>query len=460
MLWNVECKPQVSYNPRELRVNQKILPLTQESPGAIKIHNIGVKNFRSLLCKKKNSSDFVVFQVRQISSMATKGSDQGLKPIDDELMKLNNEFASVFRSELPEGLPPKRDVDHKIEVDTDAKRPHRGIYQLSPAELLATREYITDLLKKKKIRPSMFPYGAPPFFVKQNGQLRGVIDYWALNRIVMHNNSPIPRTDEIFDRLGQATFFSKLDLKTGFHQIRIVPGDIGKTVFKTKYGHFEFLVMSMGLKKAPDAFQAPMNSIFRDCIDDFIVVYLDDILIFSETKDEHLKHLRIVLSRLREQELYVGNNKFELMKSGTEFLGLMAGKDGIRVGEDRKKLIKDWPIPDSITALRSFLGLVQFFRSFVKDFSRIATPLTSLTRNHSNIGKWNGECDYSFNALKTALVLAPIMAAPDWTRAFRWHTDSIQLNVGRTFPNSTTTARNIRYPFFKPALSGWGKLLS
>lgn len=213
-----------------------------------------------------------------------------------------------------------------------------------------------DLLKKRKIRHSKCPYGAPLFFVKQKGRLRGVIDYRALNRITKHNNAPIPRTDEMFDRLGRARFYSKLDLKTGFHQIRINAADVEKTAFKTKYGHFEFLVMPMGLRNAPATFQALMNSIlFRDCIDEFIVVYLDDILIFSESREDHIKHLRITLSRLKDHQLYVGRTKYELMTEETEFLGLIVGREGVRIGDDRKRLVKEWHIPKSATELRSFL---------------------------------------------------------------------------------------------------------
>lgn len=236
---------------------------------------------------------------------------------DADIQALEQEFNSVFRDDLPAGLPPKREVDHKIEIISDSSPPHPGIFQLSPAGLLATKEYITDLLRKGKIRPSKSPYVAPLFFVKQKGQLRGVIDYRALNRITKHNNAPIPRTDEIFDRPGQARYFSKLDLKTGFHQIRIDPADIEKTAFKTKYGHFEFLVMPMGLRNAPATFQALMNAIFCDCIDEFLVVYLDDILIFSDSREDHLKHLGLVLSRLKENSLFVGRSKYELMKEET-----------------------------------------------------------------------------------------------------------------------------------------------
>ena len=157
----------------------------------------------------------------------------------------------------------------------------RPLYQLSPSELVAVKEYVTELLRKKKIRRSKSPFGASLFFAKHNGKLRAVVDYRALNRITKRNNTPLPRADEMFDRLGEARVFSKLDLKTGFHQIRVQPEDIEKTAFNTKYGQFEYLVMPMGLCNAPATFQTLMNTIFYDCIDEFIVVYMDDLLIFS-----------------------------------------------------------------------------------------------------------------------------------------------------------------------------------
>lgn len=153
-----------------------------------------------------------------------------------------------------------------------------------------------------------------------------MIDYRALNWITKHNNTPIPRTDEMFNRLGKDQFFYKLDLKTGCHQIRISPDAVEKTAFKTKYGHFEFLVVAMGLQNAPLTFQALVNSIFRDCIDNLVVIYLDDILVLKDTREDHLRHLRLVLSRLQEKELYIGTKKYDLIREETKFLGWLVGK--------------------------------------------------------------------------------------------------------------------------------------
>lgn len=165
----------------------------------------------------------------------------------------------------------------------------------------------------------------------------------------MHINVPTSHTDESFGRLGRAKYFSKLDLKTGYYQIRVDPADVEKTAFKTKYGHFDFLVKPMGLRNAPDTFQALMNTIFRDCIDEFLVLYHYDILVFSDSREDHLHHIRIVLSKLKENELFVGRNKNELMKEETEFLCLTALINGAKIGEDRKKLVRDCPKPNNIT---------------------------------------------------------------------------------------------------------------
>ena len=187
----------------------------------------------------------------------------------------------------------------------------------------------------------------------------------------------------MFDIIGEAKVFTKMDLKTGFHQIRVKPGDVEKSAFNTKYGQYEYLVLPMGLCNAPATFQSLMNSIFHDCMDGFIVVYMDDLLIFSKDKESHYKHLELVLSRLEKHELYVAPKKYEFMKDNIDFLGLLIGKDGIRVNPKKVEILKTWPKPSSVTEIRSFLGLIQFFRRFIPDFSKIASPLTDFTKKDS-----------------------------------------------------------------------------
>lgn len=281
-----------------------------------------------------------------------KGKNAYLNQDDDlEVTAVLHEFVDVFRDELHPGLPLEPTVDHVIKIDPNEKPPHRPIFQQSPAELLATKQYVIDLSRKGKIRPSRTPIGAPLVFVRQKGKLRVVIDYRALNRITKPKHTPIPRLDNIFDRSGRARFFSKLDLKSGFHLIRVAPEDIEKTAFNTKYRHFEFLVMSLSLRNSPAGFQSLMNKIFYDHIDDFLVIYLENILIYSNSHGEHLRNLRTVLERLRQHELYIRMEKAEIVATETEFLGQMVRWDGIKIGEERLKLVQKWPKPSNISEL-------------------------------------------------------------------------------------------------------------
>lgn len=300
----------------------------------------------------------------------------------------------MFRDAVPLELHAKRSLDHEIVIEGDGRATQSPLFQLFPEELKAAKEYVHSLIKSKKTRPSRYPYGAPLCVVKEkNGGLRGVVDYRELTRITKKNNTPLPRNDEIFDRLDEAKVFSKMDLKTGFHQIRMKPDDIETTAFNTKYGQYEYRVMPMSLCNAPATFQSLMNTIFHDCLDEFLVVYMDDLLIFHIDKQGHYKHLDIVLSRLKEHELYIAPSKCEFMQGNTNFLGLLVGSDGIRVNPDKVEILKTWPKPESVTELRSLLDLLQFFRRFIPDFSKIASPLTDLTRKGSGVQKWNAESE-------------------------------------------------------------------
>lgn len=437
--WHTEEAPCIDYEGRTIALKGTVLcasPVPRFSP--LRVNSLAVKRFRRLLRRPKQG--FEVFHVMQISSSQLSArrplpgpKSELLRHDDPELRALLHEYESVFQEDLPDGLPPKRDVDHAIDILPDCKPPHRPLYQLSPAELVAAREYVDKLLRSGKIRPSRSPYGSPLFFVKEPGRaLRGVVDYRGLNRITKRNNAPLPRCDEMYDRLGKARFFSKLDLKTGFHQIRLRPSDIEKTAFNSKYGQFEYLVMPMGLCNAPATFQSLMNRIFHDCIDRFLVVYIDDILIYSNTKEEHLQHIRAVLERLRQHELYASPKKCTFMNTETEFLGLLVGRDGIRVHPNKVEVIENWPRPINLTELRSFLGLVQFFRRFIPNFSARAAPLSAFLQKRSGVRSWDESAQAAFGDLKSALTTAPILVPPDWARPFRVHIDASQHALGAT----------------------------
>ena len=455
MPWHSEVIPTVDYGARKVIVGAEQLPLYPGSSEGIEVSALGIKKFRSMLKKKGGKEDFEVFQVvpKPLDFANIKKRSQGDQEIRARLEELLKDHETVFRNELPDGLPPVRSVDHEIEIDEKVRPPNRPLFQLSPAELVAVKEYIVKLLQQGKIRRSQSPFGASLFFVKERGKLRGVVDYRALNRITKRNNTPLPRTDEMFDRLGEACFFSKMDLKTGFHQIRVKDSDIEKTAFNTKYGKFEYLVLPMGLCNAPATFQTLMNKIFADVMDIFIVVYMDDLLVFSRTKEEHFKHLRFVLRRLKEHQLYVSPKKCSFFQEEVDFLGLVVGKRGIRVGDDRIRVIRDWKKPTTITELRSFLGLLQFFRRFIKGFSEIAAPLTNLTRKNLGLRKWDKTCDAAFEAMKKALVTAPIVMAPRWDRDFTCHTDASQFAVGATLTQKDEEGKTRVIAYFSRRLN-------
>lgn len=227
----------------------------------------------------------------------------------------------MFLDELSPGLIHKRFIEYNINGTEGSQPPHRALFQLSLSALLATNEYVTEMLNKGKIRPITSSYGATLFFIKQQDKRRGVIGYRALNRIMKRNNAPISRKNEIFNRLAKAAVFSEMDLKPGFHQIRVHNEHIEKTAFRTDYGNYEFLVMPMGLCNAPATLQELMNAILKEWIDKLMVVYLYYPLLYSSSYEKHLDHLGQVPSRLRNDELYVKNPNFSYWISRWSFEG-------------------------------------------------------------------------------------------------------------------------------------------
>lgn len=349
---------------------------------------------------------------------ALKVSDIGTTAVNQkDLDRLLNKYRARFPDELPKFKPRGNMVKHTIPLEPGAKPPCRPIYRLSQPELEELRKQITELLLKGYIEPSSSPYGAPVLFVKKkDGTLRMCIDYRALNQLTVKNKYPLPRIDDLLDSLSGSKCFSSLDLKSGYHQIQIDPEDIPKTAFRTPFGHFQYKVLCFGLTNAPSVFQAAMNDIFRDYLNDFVLVYLDDILIYSKTPEEHLLHLEKVLKRLEEYNLYANLKKCEFGKTHLDFLGHVVGADGIRVDPKKTAVVNNWPQPKTVTQLRSFLGLSNYFRRFIQNYSTMVAPLTSLTKKNKSVAlDWDDSCTAAFAAVKKALVSAPVMVAPDFT---------------------------------------------
>ena len=340
------------------------------------------------------------------------------------------DFACVFPDDLPAGLPPQREVDHRIELVPGSTPPSRPTFRLSATELDELRKQLTELSKSGFIQPSKSPFGAPILFVKKkDGSMRMCVDYRALNDITVKNSYPLPRVDELFDRLQGARYFTKIDLRSGYHQIRIHPDDVPKTAFRTRYGHYEFLVLPFGLTNAPATFMHLMHQAFRAHLDEFVIVFLDDILIYSKTLEEHERHVRTALEVLKREQLYAKESKCELFKTEVEFLGHIVGRDGVRMMEDKVRAVQDWPTPSSIRHVRSFLGAAGYYRRFIKGFSSIAAPLTELTKDGVTF-EWGHHHAEAFRQLKHAIANGPVLALPDPNLPYVVHTDASGFAVG------------------------------
>ncbi|XP_070055953.1 uncharacterized protein [Nicotiana tomentosiformis] len=322
------------------------------------------------------------------------------------------EYADVFPDELP-GIPPERDIDFGIDFLLGTQPVSISPYRMAPAELKELKEQLKDLLEKGFIRPSTSPWGAWVLFVrKKDGSLRMSIDYRKLNKVTIKNKYSIPRIDDLFDQLQGARFFSKIDLRSGYHQVRVRERDIPKTALRTQYGHFEFLVMSFGLTNAPAIFMDLMNSLFQPYLDLFVIVFIDYILVYSRSEDELVDYLRAILQTLRDNKFYAKFYKCEFWLKSVEFLGHIVSDGGIKVDTQKIEVVKSWPRPTTPTEIHSFLSLVGYYRRFVEGFSSLSAPLTKLTQKETKF-QWMEACERSFQELKNRLTSAPVLALPE-----------------------------------------------
>lgn len=298
------------------------------------------------------------------------------------------EFADVGSTDSAAELPDHGHHDLSIDLEPGAAPPHQPLYNLSVTELDLLRKYIEEYLARGWIRRSKSPAGAPILFAKKkDGSMRLCVDYRGLNKITVKNRGPLPLIQESLERLSQAKWFTKLDLKEAYHRVRIKEGDEWKTAFRTRYGHFEYTVMPFGLTNAPATFQSHINYVLAGLVDVTCIVYLDDILIFSDTEEDHEKHVKEVLQRLREAKLFCNPKKCEWHTRATEYLGYLITPEGVSIDPDRIRTIREWPMPRTVRDIRVFIGFMNYYRRFIEGFSRKALPLTKLTQKAPNAAR-------------------------------------------------------------------------
>lgn len=381
---------------------------------------VGQRNFHRY--SQDEDSQTYALQVTAIEDDETDVDDEDNEQVlKQQIPAEYHDYLDLFRKKEGEKLPPHRPhVDHKIELVPDGKTSFGPLYNLSPAEMKELQEYIKENLGKGFIRSSTSPCAAPVLFVKKkDGSLRLCVDYRALNKVTIKNRYPLPLIGETLDQLKGAKHFTKLDLRGAYNLIRIAEGDEWKTAFRTRYGLFEYLVMPFGLTNAPATFQTYMNDTLREYLDRFCVVYLDDILIYSETLEEHHKHVRLVLQKLREAKLYLKTKKCEFNTQRTEFLGYVITPEGTDMDKSKVMAILDWPEPKTIKQLRGFLGLANYYRRFIKNYSKVAKPLTDCLRG---LGEKHGKgmklemsdaAREAFENLKKAFTTGPVLTRYD-----------------------------------------------
>lgn len=350
-----------------------------------------------------------------------------------EILKLVKQFQDIFYKD-GDSLTFTNEVKHKLNTSNDSPI-YTKIYRYPYAQKPEVDKQIQEMLDNKIIRHSDSPYNAPiwvvPKKIDASGKIkwRIVIDYRKLNDATKEDKYPIPNIEDLLSKLGKSNYFTVLDLAKGFHQIEIYPPDIEKTAFSTQDGHYEFIRMPFGLKNAPATFQRMMNNVLREQIGKICYVYMDDIVIFSTSLQEHIQSLKTVFQRHREVNLKVQLDKTEFLRKETNLLGHVITPNGIKANPDKIKAIQNYPIPKTLKEIRSFLGITGYYQKFIKDYAKIAKPLTAATRKGITIVHSESfvKC---FETLKTLLTSDPILAYPDFNKPFTLTTDASLYALG------------------------------
>ncbi|KAK1627778.1 hypothetical protein QYE76_002093 [Lolium multiflorum] len=419
------------------RTGSNAIPVTPKDKSTINCYECGVVGHYSKECPQR---------LAKMAANTTGPAQQQRRVANNKKFAPNNpnnrsgrlfhmsaeeaqEDPDVVLDDLP-GMPPDRDIEFIIELIPGTGPIAQRAYSMNPAELVELKKQLDDMLAKGLIKPSASPWRSPVLFVdKKDGTIRLCTDYRKLNDVTIKNKYPLPKIEDLFDQLTGATVFSKIDLRTGYHQLKIRASDIPKTAFTTRYGLYEYNVMSFGLTNAPAYFMNLMNKIFMNFLDKFVVVFIDDILIYSKTEEEHEQHLEMVLDTLREHQLYAKFSKCEFWLKEVGFLGHILSAGGIAVDPSKIKTVAEWKAPTTQTEVRAFLGLAGYYRRFIEGFSSIARPMTQLLKKDKKF-EWTNKCEEIFQQLKSRLTSAPILIMPDITKPFDVYCDASKIGLG------------------------------
>jgi hypothetical protein len=375
-----------------------------------------------------NAPDLPVGTVLQLCAIQPETSSVSVSTDIPALQLLLTEYASLFQPSA--GLPPERPCDHSIPLIPGAQPVFVRPYRYAPILKTEIERQVNDMLQQGLIQKSTSAFASPVLLVKKKDQSwRFCVDYRQLNAITVKGKYPVPIIEELLDELSGAAYFSSLDLQAGFHQIRMKAGDEFKTAFQTHFGQFEFRVMSFGLTGAPGTFQDAMNTTLAPYLRKFVLVFFDDILLYSATLEDHLQHLRLVFELLTRDKWTLKLSKCAFAQTQISYLGHVISAVGVGTDPSKLDAISQWPSPSSVKELRSFLGLAGYYRRFVRHFGIISKPLTNLLRKNI-LFIWTPAHESAFTALKSALCNSPVLALPNFERSFTIETDASESGVG------------------------------